>query len=394
MRKSWLLCVLLGTLAWGQAAPPPQAVPGPAGGQAVDTSASVPPDAPVITVNGVCPAQTKTTSAAKGTAAKAPATKTPAADCKTVITKAQFEELADALSPNVTPQVKRQLAGILPRLIAMSDAAQKQGLDKTPQYATSLKFLKMQVLSGALQRKITKEAADVPEADIEKYYKEHLETYEQFNVERLFVPRTKQSDAEAKDDEEKEQKLTDEEKKAKEAADKAKAEEAEQAMSKLADDLRARAAKGEDFAKLQKEAFEAAGMKIESPTVALPNIRRGGLPPAHAAVYDLKIGEVSQPISDSGGHYIYKLNGKTQLTLDQAKSDIHTRLQNDRTREMMDKVNSSFKAETSEAYFGPGGAGPMPPGRMPRPRPGMPPASQSTQPQTAPPAQPPAAQPN
>ncbi len=394
MRKSWLLCVLLGTLAWGQAAPPPQAVPGPAGGQPVDTSASVPPDAPVITVNGVCPAQPKTTAAAKGTAAKAPATKTTAADCKTVITKAQFEELADALSPNVTPQVKRQLAGILPRLIAMSDAAQKQGLDKTPQYATSLKFLKMQVLSGALQRKITKEAADVPEADIEKYYKEHLETYEQFNVERLFVPRTKQADAETKDDEEKEQKLTDEEKKTKEAADKAKAEEAEQAMSKLADDLRARAAKGEDFAKLQKEAFEAAGMKIESPTVALPNIRRGGLPPAHAAVYDLKIGEVSQPISDSGGHYIYKLNGKTQLTLDQAKSDIHTRLQNDRTREMTDKVNNSFKAETSEAYFGPGGAGPMPPGRMPRPRPGMPPAPQSTQPQTAPPAQPPAAQPN
>ncbi len=34
MRKSWLLCVLLGTLAWGQAAPPPQAVPGPVGGEA------------------------------------------------------------------------------------------------------------------------------------------------------------------------------------------------------------------------------------------------------------------------------------------------------------------------------------------------------------------------
>ncbi len=345
-------------------------------------------------MNGVCPAQAKSTTTAKGAASKAPVTKTSAADCKTVITKAQFEQLADALSPNVTPQVKRQLAGILPRLIAMSDAAQKQGLDKTPQYATSLKFVKMQVLNQALQRKISKEAADVPEAEIAKYYKEHPETYEQFNVERLFVPRTKQADAEAKDEEEKDQKMTDDEKKAKETAEKAKADEAEQAMSKLADDLRARAAKGEDLAKLQKEAFEAAGLKIESPTVSLPNIRRGGLPPAHAAVYDLKIGDISPVISDSGGHYIYKLNSKTQLTLDQAKSDIHTRLQNDRMKEMMDKLNNSFKADTNEAYFGPGGAGPMPPGRMPRPRPGMPPAQQSTQPQTAPPAQPPAAQPN
>ena len=48
-------------------------------------------------------------------------------------------------------------------------------------------------------------------------------------------------------------------------------------MSKLAETLRARAAAGEDFAKLQKEAFDAAGMKIESPTVNLPNVRRTGL---------------------------------------------------------------------------------------------------------------------
>ncbi len=47
-------------------------------------------------------------------------------------------------------------------------------------------------------------------------------------------------------------------------------------MTKLAESLRARAAAGEDIVKLQKEAFEAAGMKIESPTVNLPNVRRTG----------------------------------------------------------------------------------------------------------------------
>ena len=390
MRKSWLLCVLLGTLAWGQAAPstPPQAPAAP-----VDTSASVPPTAAVITVNGVCPAQPKA-AAAKGaaaksaTTAKAAAAKTSSADCKTVITKAEFEKLADAVAPNVTPQLKRQLAGVLPRLIAFSDAAKKQGLDKTPQYAETLKFVKMQVLSNELQRNIQKEAADVPDAQVEKYYKDNPEAYEQYNVDRLFVPRTKQGEVEAKEESEKDQKLTDEEKKAKEAAEKAKADEAEQSMTKLAEDLRARAAKGEDFVKLQKEAFEAAGMKIESPTVNLPNVRRTGLPPAHAAVFDLKPGEVSQVISDSGGHYIYKINSKTEMTLDQAKNEIHGKLQNDRMREMMEKLNSSFKTETNEAYFGPGGVGPMPPPHLPRPRPGMPPAPQSTQPQTPPPAQP------
>ena len=73
------------------------------------------------------------------------------------------------------------------------------------------------------------------------------------------MPRTKQVEAEAKEDDDKDEKLTEEQKKAKEAAEKAKAKKAKQAMTKLADDLRARAAKGEDLAKLQKEAFEAGG---------------------------------------------------------------------------------------------------------------------------------------
>ena len=117
MGKSWLMCVLLGALAWGQAAPgtPPAAQPAPA-----DTSAAVPPDAAVITVIGVCPTPAKAT-AAKSTAAKpaasakAPAAKTTDGDCKTIITKAEFEQLASAVAPNVTPQVKKQLAGVLPR---------------------------------------------------------------------------------------------------------------------------------------------------------------------------------------------------------------------------------------------------------------------------------------
>jgi peptidyl-prolyl cis-trans isomerase C len=402
-RKNWLLCVLLGTLAWGQAAPNAPAPSQPANGPAEqakpqapppapeDKSASVPANAPVLTIEGVCPEQRKTTPAsAKSAAGAKTAAKTPAADCKTVITKAQFEKLANSLVPNVTPQVKKQLAGLLPRIMAMSEDAKKQGLDKTPEFNERIKFVKMQVLSQALQQQIQKKAADIPQSDLEQYYKDHPEMFEQYNVDRIFVPRTKQAEPEAKAEEEKNEKLTDEQQKAKEAAEKAKAEESEQAMSKLAEELRTRAAAGEDFAKLQKEAFDAAGMKIESPTVNLPNVRRTGLPPGHTAVFDLKPGEVSQVISDSGGHYIYKVISKTELPFDQVKNEIHSKMQNDRMRDMMEKVNNSFKAVPNEAYFGPGGVSPMPPPHMPRPRPGMPPAGQPNQA----PAQPPAAKPN
>jgi hypothetical protein len=399
MHMSWLLCVLAGTLTWGQAAPsapPQQSAPAPGNhaeqegpGAEKDTSASVPASAAVITIEGVCDTPAKTTASAKGTATKAATTtKAAGAGCKTVITKAQFDQLASNLAPNITPQMKKQLAAVLPRLMAMSSEAKKQGLENTPQYKERVKFNRMQILAQELQQKMQEEAAKVPEADIEKYYKEHPEAFEQYNVERVFVPRTKQVEAEGKEDAEKDAKPNEQEQKDKETAEKAKQEEGERAMTKLADDLRARAAAGEEFVKLQKEAFDAAGMKIESPTVTLPNIRRTGLPPAHAAAFDLKPGEVSQVLSDSGGHYIYKMTSKSQMPLDQAKNEIRGKLQNDRMREEMEKLTNSFKVETNEAYFGPGGANTPP--RPVRSRPGMPPAGAQ---QSPPPAQPPAANP-
>jgi bifunctional DNA-binding transcriptional regulator/antitoxin component of YhaV-PrlF toxin-antitoxin module len=272
----------------------------------------------------------------------------------------------------------------------MSAEAKKQGMDKTKQFKETVKFAEMQILTTELQRKIQEDAANVPPEEIEKYYNEHAEAFEQFNLDRLFVPRTRQ--AEAKDEDEKDEKLSEEAKQAKEAEEKTKADEAEQTMTKLAESLRARAAAGEDFTKLQKEAFDAGGMKIESPTVNLPNVRRTGLPPGHVSAFDLKPGDVSQVISDTGGHYIYKVNNKDHVTIDQARNEIHSKLQNDRTREMMEKVTNSFKVETNEAYFGASGVGAAPPARL-RPRP-MSPVAPANQPQTPPPAQPEAPKPN
>src|SRR5712692_3221819 len=331
MRKSSVMCVMLGALAWGQAAPatppagrPVAPIPAPrpqAPAEAPDTAASVPADAAVITVRGVCPAQPKTAATKAGTAKTAgTAAKTPAADCKTVITKAEFERLASGVAPNLTPQLRKQLAT-------------------------------MQILTQELQRTTQEEAAKVPEAEIAEYYKKNPEAYEQYNLDRLFVPRTKQAEAPEAKNNDKDEKLTEEQQKAKDEQEKRKQAEGEEEMTQLAEKLRARAAAGEDMAKLQKEAFEAAGMKIDSPTVNLPTVRRTGLPPGHTAVFELKEGEVSQLINDTGGHYVYKVNKKETLPLEKVKEEIHSTMQNQRMRDAMEKYQNSFKAETNEAYF-------------------------------------------
>jgi hypothetical protein len=406
MRKSWLLCVLLGTLAWGQAQPgtaPAPASQGPVNRMGPPTDAGRPPapaaevplsevplNAAVLTIKGVCPATPKTAAASKTATGKTtPAAKKPA-DCKTVITRAQFEKLASALQQGPNPlsaQQKRTLANQLPGIIAMSEAAKAQGLDKSERFQETMKFIKMRVLTADLQRTVQDDAEKVPPAKVAEYYKENPEAYEQFSLDRLFIPRYKQPSAEDKEQakEAKEEKLTDEQQKAKEAEDKAKQENGEQEMNKLADTLRERAAAGEDFATLQKEAFEAAGTKVANPTVNLPKVRRTGLPPAHAAVFDLKVDEVSAVISDNGGHYVYKVVSLEVLPLDQVKDEIHNKLKKDRLTEMMDKYTNSFQGVPNEAYFGP--APVAGPGAQIRPRPTsqMPPMSAPQQAAPAPP---------
>lgn len=385
MRTRWLMCVLMGAIAWGQAAPenaaPKGATPAP-GAQEPGETRSMPakPAAPkevsmetvILTIKGVCPA---TASGAKTAAARTAAGKTASAkkpECETKITRAQFEKIANGLSPNVTPQLKRQLEQALPKFMAMSEIARKQGLENTEHYKETIKIARMQILTQELQREAQDKADNVPQSEIVDYYKKNPEAYQQFSLDRLFIPRYKSVQAEAKDeddkDKDKDAKLTDEQQKAKDAEAKEKQEKSEQELNKLADDLRERAAKGEDFVTLQKEAFAASGTKVENPTVNLPKVRRTGLPPAHAAVFDLKVGEVSQVISDNGGHYIYKVVSMEELPLDQVQTEIHNKLKGERLKAAMDKYNSSYSVEPNEAYFGP----PAGPGPVPPRRPGMP----------------------
>lgn len=420
MGKSWLLCVLLGTLAWGQAQSgtalaspgpaqqtPAQQAPMQAPGAATKPPApapapEVPESAVVLTIKGVCPPAAKTATGAK-TAMATAAAKKPA-DCKTEITRAQFEKIASGISPTVTPQLKRQLETALPRFMAMSEAAKAKGLENSEQYKETLKLAKMQILTTALQRSLQDEADKVSPTDVESYYKKNPEAYEQFSLDRLFIPRYKTLETEDKDekddakdkDDKDNQKETEEKQKAKEAEEQAKREKGEQELNKLADTLRERAAAGEDFTKLQKEAFEASGTKVESPTVNLPKVRRTGLPPAHATVFDLKVGEVSTVISDNGGHYVYKVVSKEVLPLDQPlQTEIHNKLKSERLKEMTDKYTNSFQAIPNEAYFGQMPAGmPGRPGMNqgappPHMRPQMPPAgAQGAPPSSQAPSQP------
>ena len=361
MRFQYLVYLLLAGLAYGQAAPsatPPAATPSASTDKAPEIK--VGPDDAVITLKGFCADATQQGDA-----------------CKTVISRAQFEKLAESLQPGMSPAIRRQLASAYSRMLRMSTVAEKRGLDKQPKFEEKMNFARMQVLSGELSSALQEDAGKVTDGDIDDYYKKNEASYEQATFARIFVPRAKQIvnpvvrtkagtnvGAKASATASTNRLPTEAQKKA-----------SEEAMTKLAAGLRARAAKGEDPDTLQKEAYVAAGLPGNAPSTKMEKVRRTTLPANHQAVMDLKPGEVPEVISDpNSGHYIYKLVSKETLSVDTVKPEIRSTISSQRYRDSMQ--NFQGNVDLNDAYFGPTRNPAMPP----LPRGAKPPAQQAEDP--------------
>ena len=344
MTRYGLLCLLLGALAWGQAntqsqAPQkPMTPPGTAAPKEESEAANVPPDTPVITINGLCANQA--------------ADKTTSADCKTVITREQFEKMVDAVQPGMPARMRRQFAARYANALVMSVKGEQMGLDKGPDYEEHMKLARLQVLAQELNKALQQKAGEISDKDIEDYYHANISKFEQADLERIYIPKTQQA-PESQD----EKKLT-------EAQEQKQNEAGEKAMNAEAEKLHTQAAAGGDFAKLQEQAFQAAGIKSGSPTTSMGKMRRSMLPPDQVSVMDMKVGDVSPLITDQNGYFIYKLKSKDTIPLEQAKDEIRGTLRAERFQASMKAIQDSATPSLNEKYFGEA---------MPMMRPGMPP---------------------
>ena len=312
------------------------------------------PRDPVITIQGLCdtPAVSKTAKRASD----------KVAECKTVITRAQFELLASALQPDLSPAMKRKLGELYPTMIIMSHTAQKRGYENSREFKELLEFSRIQILSAQLNRAVQREAETVPPADTEKYYKDNPAAFEQVTLQRIFVPKGKVA-----------QHANDR------ASDGAvrEAEKTDDSVRKEAEALQARALAGEEFDKLQKEAFEVAGVTAPAASTNVVKLTAGELSPTERPLLDLKPGDVSHVLTQGNGYFIYKLLAKEKKPLDQAREEINSKLAHQRFQNTMDQLHKSFETTLSEAYFESeptqtGASRPMP---VPLPQGGMVPAT-------------------
>ena len=340
----------------------------PSAKQRTAESKDVGPDAAVITIKGLCSAAA--TKAAAGSRTARPSAS--AEPCETVVTRKQLELLIDTVRPNLQPAQRRMLAQQYAELLVMANAAGKAGVDKDPKVQEQIRLQRLQILATSYTREIQQKEAEVPQADIEKYYQQHLEKYEQAKLLRIYVPIV----------------ATEEGKPPDAAATKA-----------LAEKIRERAAAGEDFDKLQKEAFTAANSKGTPPSADMGERRRGTLPPKQEdAVFKLKAGEVSPPLEEASGFYIYKAVSKDQVPLEKVHDEIKATLGRERFRESMEKLRTAVKPTFNEAYFESGtppatSAAPAPPAAPTPPAEAAPAAPAASAPPSTTPGTPEAPQP-
>jgi len=366
MIRRGLICLLFTAFAWGQAAKPatpePQNPAAPATAAPASTPpataapdakatepAKIAPDAPVITIQGLCD--------------NPPADQSKPADCKTVVTRAEFERLADAVAPTMAPAARRQLATRYANALVNVHEAHKMGLDQSPRFEELMKVMRIQVMSQELSRVLQEKASQVPDKDIEDYYHKNDAAYQEADLHRLYIPHSKQLEAPK-------EKLSDE-------AAKKRQQDAEDAMKKEAAALRARAAAGEDFAKLQDEAYASAGIKTKAPSSSMGKVRRNSLPADQASVMDLKPGEVSQLISNPSAYFVYKVGEKDTLPLDKVREEIVGTLRQQRLQDSMQAIQQSATPTLDDNYFEVP-AGPAPQGTPPaggvKPQPKSPPS--------------------
>lgn len=272
---------------------------------------TLPRNYPVLTVHGIC-------SAARTAKPR---------DCKTVVTRAEFEKLVNALNPAMSKYERRQLADNYAHILTLSHEAIKRGMDKDPKVLERLRYNRLRILAGEMATDIYEEAMRTPESEADRYYEEHKENFRRYSLERIFVPKEKQGELAGKDP-----------------------ENGAAELRALADQVRSRAVAGEDFDKLQKEVIAASGIKGEM-DVHLKDISRRGVPEAHKQIFDLPAGEVSPLITDDTGYYLYRIVSSEIAPLKDVRQLALTEIQSAKQAKAFQKIDEAAKADVNQNYF-------------------------------------------
>jgi peptidyl-prolyl cis-trans isomerase C len=295
-------------------------------------------------------------AAAPAPVAAAPTTK-PAEDPNMVvmevgdkkITAAQFNELLDALPPQVQAMVKsdpartRRLIGDkLAEITLLAQEARKEGVDKDPKFLAQQKLQQDQMLAQFVAEKA---ASGADEAALKKQYEENKANYDQVTARHILI-RAKGSPAPVAPGK---QELTDEQAKAKAA------------------ELRDRIVnKKEDFATLAKAESDDLGSGQRGGD--LGSFGKGMMVGEfEKTAFSLKPGDVSGPVKTQFGYHLIQVQEHKTPSFDEVKEQLKGQQGPKRVEDLVARLKAENKVTLNEAYFGPAATKPAMPAMPPMP---------------------------
>lgn len=231
-------------------------------------------------------------------------------------------------SQTATPFGQKQIVDNLVEQELLYQESTKRGLDHDPKVLARADLYRRVIVAQAT-------IDDELEKSAKKYYDDHKEEFEKLELSHLVI-RFKPTEGA--------------EKGKKETVNRTEA----QALA-LANQIKERLGKGEEFAKVAKEISEDAGSKGAGGMLGKvwkhePRLERRGYGPLLEQAFTLKVGEIGGPTkSQEGYHLLTVTKGIEAQTFDDAKQSILFKLQ----AEIRTKLLGDLKQKAQIEYHGP-----------------------------------------
>ena len=251
------------------------------------------------------------------------------------LTYGEVEKYLHGLPPQMQQNAlrnRREFVRQYALMMRLSAAAEKSKLDEKSPYKESLAFNRMNILMQAAINQ-TYENITVQLEDQQKYYEANKSQYEQSKLKVIYIPFSSGASGAAADGK---KHLAEEEAKAK--------------AEKLVKDIRG----GADFVQLVKENSEDSISKAKDGDFGAFS-RSDNLPESiRSVVFALKAGEVSEPVRQPNGFYIFRAEAVSEKPFSEVRDKIYTELKNARLRDWMEAETKSLNVKfENEQFFSP-----------------------------------------
>ena len=256
------------------------------------------------------------------------------------ITMEEFEKITAALPPQFAGALaqlgKRGFADQYANLLALAQEGEKLQIHTQDAFRQMLDFQRTMMLAQAALNELAGPQSAVSDAEVQAQYNAHEADLQEVHLRGIYVP----FDPEPGETEGQEPP---------EPVNPGAVRVTQDAALQKAQSLRARIQGGEDFAELARSASEH------------PTASSGGdfgfvrpnqfAPEIDSAIFALQPNQISEPLRDRFGFFIFRLEGKRTAPLEQVRQVIENSVRQQHLMQLFARLKASYPVTLNPGYF-------------------------------------------